>query len=540
MKRIAAALSAVTLTLGLAASTVAADANTARTAAPATAEAGYVPPPIQWQACTDPDLVEAGAKCGYLTVPVNYAKPNGKKIKIYLSRILHKSSAEDYLGVALTNPGGPGGSGVRLSRLGGWIPNGVGDRFDWIGFDPRGVGQSKPALTCSKTFPGGDDRPNYVPHRAADKRYWKTKTAKYAAACGRSYAAKIGLLNHLKTKDSVADMESIRKALGVKKISYYGFSYGTYLGQVYATKHPARVDRFVFDGNVNPHKVWYQANLGQNVAFDKNMDRYWKYLAKHPGAYKLGKDWRAIKRGYYALLKKLDRKAAYQGRLGPDELNDAMLGAGYYVYGWVETGQAYSKLARGKGGKAIYDMYGGGGIGDDNGYAIYNAVQCTDVQWPKRWARWERDAWRQHRQHPFLTWGNTWYNAPCLNWTAKAGTPTKVTGSKVKSKILLISETFDAATPYSGSLAVRRLFPTASLIEGVNGTTHSGSLSGVPCTDNTVARYLATGKVPKRLPGSTSDKKCKPVPAPQPGAALARPGIPAEDRAALLGNIPGL
>jgi len=185
-------------------------------------------------------------------------------------------------------------------------------------------------------------------------------------------------------------------------------------------------------------------------------------------------------------------------------------------------------------------MYGGGGIGDDNGYAIYNAVQCTDVQWPKRWARWERDAWRQHRQYPFLTWGNTWYNAPCLNWTAKAGTPTKVTGSKVKSRILLISETFDAATPYSGSLAVRRLFPTASLIEGVNGTTHSGSLSGVPCTDNTVARYLATGKVPKRLPGSTSDKKCRPVPAPQPGSALARPGIPAEDRAALLGNIPGL
>lgn len=538
MKRITAALSAVTLTVGLAVSTIAADATSARTDAPAAA-AGYVPPPVQWRACADPDLVEAGARCGYLTVPVNYAKPNGKKIKLYLSRILHKSSAADYLGVALTNPGGPGASGVRLSRLGGWVPDGVGDRFDWIGFDPRGVGRSKPALSCSRTFPGGDDRPNYVPYRAADKRYWRTQTAKYAAGCGRSAAAKIGLLSHVKTRDSVADMESIRKVLGAEKISYYGFSYGTYLGQVYATKHPTRVDRFVFDGNVNPGNVWYKANLEQNVAFDKNMDRYWRYLAKYLGAYKLGTSASAIKRGYYALLKKLDRKPAYGGRLGPDEVSDAMLGAGYYVYDWVATGKAYSQLVRGKGSKALYDMYGGGEGGPggaDNGYAMYNATQCSDVQWPRQWSRWESDAWRIHRRHPFLTWGNTWYNAPCLNWKARAGTPTKVTGRKVTSKILLISETFDAATPYSGSLAVRRLFPTASLIEGVNGTTHSGSLSGVACTDNAIAHYLATGQVPTRLSGNRSDKRCKPVPAPRPTSALARQGIPVEDRAALLGT----
>jgi pimeloyl-ACP methyl ester carboxylesterase len=321
----------------------------------------------------------------------------------------------------------------------------------------------------------------------------------------------------VKTKDSVADMESIRKALGVEKISYYGFSYGTYLGQVYATLHPGRVGRFVFDGTVDPRGVWYKDNLSQNVAFDKNINRYWGYLARHSAAFKLGTDARAIRRGYYALLRRLDDHPAYHGTIGPDEVNDVMVGAAYYRYGWVDTGLAYSKLVRGKGAKPVYDMYAGG-LGDDNGYAMYAATQCSDVQWPTRWSRWRDDAWRQHAKHPFLTWNNTWYNAPCLNWPANPGTPVHVTGANVHVPILMINETYDAATPYPGSIEVRRRFPTASLIEGVNGTTHSGSLSGIACTDDTIAAYLETGVVPPRLSGDRSDKKCPPVPAPQPGA----------------------
>ena len=125
-----------------------------------------------------------------------------------------------------------------------------------------------------------------------------------------------------------------------------------------------------------------------------------------------------------------------------------------------------------------------------------------------------RQSWAVHRQAPFLTWGNTWYNAPCLSWKAPSHRRLGVSGSAVSSKILLISETRDASTPYTGALAVRRLFPTASLIAGVGGTTHASSLSGVPCVDNAVASYLRTGLVPQRVAGNRSDRHCsKPAPA---------------------------
>jgi pimeloyl-ACP methyl ester carboxylesterase len=487
--------------------------------------AGYIPPPINWIDCTDPDLVAAGAKCGYLTVPLSYARPGGAKIKLYVSWIKHNPLLLDHKGVILVNPGGPGASGVGLSRLGGAIPGGVGGKYDWIGFDPRGVGQSKPALHCNDHYLGFD-RPNYVPRTAALMHFWRHKTARYSNACADATASR--LLAHVKTKDTVRDMESIRKALGVETISYYGFSYGTYLGQVYATLHPNRVGRFVFDGTVDPRGVWYKDNLSQNVAFDQNIRRYWHYLANHSAAFKLGTDPVAIRRGYYKLLKRLDNTPAYHGTIGPDELNDVMVGAAYYRYGWVDTGLAYSKIVRHKGAKDIYDMFAGS-LGDDNGYAMYLATQCSDVQWPTRWSKWRDDAWRQHANHPFLTWNNTWYNAPCLNWAAKPGIPVHVTGADVHVPILMINETYDAATPFAGSIEVRRRFPTASLIEGVNGTTHSGSLSGIACTDNTIAAYLDTGAVPPRLPGDRSDKECAPVPAPQPGAPRqARTGAPAE------------
>ena len=142
-------------------------------------------------------------------------------------------------------------------------------------------------------------------------------------------------------------------------------------------------------------------------------------------------------------------------------------------------------------------------------------MQCTDTQWPS-WATQRLDNWRVYGQAPFMTWGNNWYNAPCLTWGASAGTPYPIKGATAPP-ILLIAETHDAATPYSGALRVRQLFPKSVLIEGRNGTTHSGSLSGIGCTDNKIASYLRSGTLPARVSGNTSDVKCSPVP--QPDAA---------------------
>ena len=84
----------------------------------------------------------------------------------------------------------------------------------------------------------------------------------------------------MKTTDTVKDMESLRKALGQQQINFYGFSYGTYLGQVYATQHPDRVRRFVWDGTVDPQRVFYKSNQDQDRAFQKTFDIYFRWLAK--------------------------------------------------------------------------------------------------------------------------------------------------------------------------------------------------------------------------------------------------------------------
>jgi hypothetical protein len=107
-----------------------------------------------------------------------------------------------------------------------------------------------------------------------------------------------------------------------------------------------------------------------------------------------------------------------------------------------------------------------------------------------------------HAKTPFETWVNAWANGPCSLWPARSAKPVNVTRRRVDRKILLVNETLDAATPYSGALEVRRRFPTASLIEGVGGTTHSGSLSGIACTDNAIGRYLTDGTMPARRSGN--------------------------------------
>ncbi|HET6530336.1 MAG TPA: alpha/beta hydrolase [Actinoplanes sp.] len=477
---------------------------------------GYAPA-IAWGKCTDPALAARQAQCGFLEVPLDYADPAGVTIKLAVSRIRH--TAADYQGVMLVNPGGPGGAGLTLSVLTDYVPDGVGRSYDWIGFDPRGVGASKPALTCDSSY-AGEDRPPYVPATAAIERVWLARTADYAEACDRAGGA---LLDHLKTMDTVRDMDRLRQALGQHKINFYGFSYGTYLGQVYATLHPERVRRMVLDGNVNPARVWYDANLDQDLAFDRNIKIYFAWLAKHHDVYRLGRTGPAVERLFYATQARLAAKPA-AGVLGPNQLTDVFLQAGYYVFGWTAVAEAFSAWVNHKDPRplrALYEMSNPQTPGADNGYAVYLAVQCTDVPWPTSWAKWKRDNWRVHAKAPFETWGNAWYNAPCRTWGAKPGTPVAVNGAKAPP-VLLVSETLDAATPFTGSLEVRRRFPRAALIEGVGGTTHSGSLFGNSCVDGAIAAYLADGTLPKRVKANTSDKRCRPLPPPVPSVVEAK------------------
>ncbi|HKN55719.1 MAG TPA: alpha/beta fold hydrolase, partial [Amycolatopsis sp.] len=236
MRKIVAAIAAAGLAAGLMAVAPAATAEP---------ESQFSPAPIAWGPCTSDRLKQAGAECGSLQVPLDYAKPGGEKISLAVSRVKHK--AAQYQGIMLVNPGGPGGSGLGLSTLGKYVPNHVGEAYDWIGFDPRGVGSSKPAISCDGNY-FSYNRPAYVPKTLQLEKTWLDRSKGYADACKKNGP----ILDHLKTTDVAQDMESLGKALGEKQINYYGFSYGTYLGQVYSTLYPKNVRRMVLVANVDP------------------------------------------------------------------------------------------------------------------------------------------------------------------------------------------------------------------------------------------------------------------------------------------------
>ena len=211
-------------------------------------------------------------------MPLNYADPGGRKITIALSMIPATAPVAKQQGVLLVNPGGPGAPGRSLAAAvaAGLSPQ-VAATYDIVGFDPRGVGGSVPALSCDPGFFNGV-QPNYIPANAAAEQVLIDRAKAYAADCGQQYG---WLLPYLTTVNTARDLDQIRQAFGVQKINYYAFSYGTYLGQVYGTLFPDRVRRMVLDSTVDPTGAWYQDNIEQDYAFQGRMDAFFAWTAKY-------------------------------------------------------------------------------------------------------------------------------------------------------------------------------------------------------------------------------------------------------------------
>ncbi|MBF4161585.1 alpha/beta fold hydrolase [Nocardioides acrostichi] len=483
--------------------------------------------PIHWTRCAGGYLHDIGAQCGVLTVPLDYSDPTGRTINLAVSRVKHTSKI--FKGAVFTNPGGPGGSGLTLSVLGAYVPGKVASRYDWYGMDPRGVGSSRPVLSCDPDYNTLDRKP-YVPSSPAILSWWRDKTDTYAADCasGEKGSGR-KLLDHVRTTDNVEDYEMLRRAIGEEQITFYGFSYGTYIAQVYATEHPDSLKAIVMDGVVDPTRVWYQANFDQDIAFQKTVRKFYAWLADHKGTYRLGSTRAMVEKRIAALRTRLTDKPIIG--VGPDELDDAILYAGYYNLTWLQVGHALDVLKHDGNAHPVKRIYRGGAPkGDDNGYAMYLGTICSEAPWPSDWQTWADDTWAVHDQAPFYAWGNTWFNAPCRTWPVASTDPVDVDGSEYTGPVLLLNETYDAATPFSGALQVRQLFPTASLVEGVGGTSHAVSLYGVACTDDTVKNLLKDGSLPPRSEqDGVADKKCPPLAPPNPRQArpvIERPGLP--------------
>lgn len=458
----------------------------------------------------------APMECATLQVPLDYDNPY-QTINIALNRIRGRA-AHDRLGALLVNPGGPGASGRELVRgVVAGLPGGLADRFDVVGFDPRGVGASEPALRCvaAEDFYRAP-RPDQVPADRRDESVLIDRARGYAQACGERWG---WMLPHMTTENSARDMDLIRAALGESKISFLGYSYGTYLGAVYATLFPDRLRRLVLDSVVDPRGIWYRSNLTQSIAFQSRHRDFLKWTARHNPVYRIGATEKAVAFAWDAMRARLAGRPA-GGVVGPSELDDIYTVGGYSDVVWPQLARAFSAYVKRGETDALLNAYRKHVDSDakaENSYAVYLAVQCSDAAWPRDWERWRTDMIRANVKAPFLTWPNAWYNAPCAFWPQQGGTPVRVHDSSKLPPILLIQGERDAATPYAGALRMRSLLRGSRLLV-VPGGNHGVSLSGNTCVDRRLAAYLRDGVLPgeARRAEAVPDARCPGVPMPVP------------------------
>jgi pimeloyl-ACP methyl ester carboxylesterase len=466
-----------------------------------------------WHQCS---ISGANLECASLAVPLDHRHPSGRKITLALSMVPATAPAGQRQGDLLVNPGGPGAPGRNLAvDVAYGLDRAVSSRYNVIGFDPRGVGASVPALHCDPSFFAGV-RPDYLPASAKAEDVLKARAKAYAAGCERRFGY---LLPYLTTENVARDMDSIRAALGQQKISYFGYSYGTYIGQVYATLFPHRVKRMVLDSTVDPTGVWYADNIGQDYAFQGRMLAFFSWVAAGNSAYGLGTTRAQVDQAWYRARARLEAHpiaGPHGPMIGADEFDDTFLQGGYNNGLWPGLAAGLASYLRSGSTRQLVLDYHTLGAQNENEFAVYNAVECADVNWPRNWARWDSDTRRVYRTAPFQAWDNAWFNAACAFWPVRGpAKPLQISGSGLPG-ILMIQGTLDAATPYAGAQTAHRMLPSARMVVVEGGGNHGQSLAQPPntCVNGFLNRYLANGALPGR-PGQVN-ATCAPLPPPGP------------------------
>ncbi|MER6349846.1 alpha/beta hydrolase [Streptomyces sp. NPDC001595] len=471
---------------------------------------------IDWQDCPAEWGLEKPIQCGWVTVPLDYAKPHGKQIKLAVDRIGNTGTKTERQGALVYNPGGPGGSGLRFPRrvtTKAPVWANVAKAYDFVGFDPRGVGKSAPISCVDPQEFVKAPKADPVPDSEADKLAQRKLAREYAEGC---YERSGAMLPHMTTPNTARDLDVIRAALGEKKLNFLGVSYGTYLGAVYGTLFPGHVRRMITDSVVNPsrEKIWYQANLDQDVAFETRWQDWQDWVAANDATYHLGTT-RAEVQDKWLQLRATAKKQPIGGLVGPAELIGFFQSAPYYDSSWAPVASVFSAYFAGD-TQALVDAAApdlsdtAGNASSENGNAVYTAVECADAKWPTSWQRWDRDNTRLHRDYPFLTWANAWMNLPCATWPVKQQTPVDVKTGKGLPPVLIVQAERDAATPYGGGVELHKRFKGSRLITEKNAGSHGVTSLVNSCINERVDAYLLTGKL------DAQDVTCAPHATPKP------------------------
>ncbi|WP_106186073.1 alpha/beta hydrolase [Umezawaea tangerina] len=442
---------------------------------------------------------KANIECARVEVPLDYAKPTDRTIKIGLLR-QRAAKPDQRVGSLLVNPGGPGGSGMAAAASLTKNLGDLGDRFDLVGFDPRGVGASEPSVRCLTDAERDADRLDLdVDTSAAGIAQTEAENKDYADKCAQRNGA--DFLEHVGTRDVVKDMDVMRSALGDAKLSFIGYSYGTRIGSEYAEAFPGNVRALVLDGAVDPTQSDADSLVAQGAGFQKAFTAFSTWCAARKDC-ALGTDPAKANTAFRDLtLPLIQRPVDVSGR--KLSYTDAITGAIQAMYSqeyWTALNAALTELKNNRGSTlllladAYYDR-------DDQGvYSsitdAFTAIKCVDD--PRQTDRAVlADTARKYKEAaPFLDDGNPPAAAldACAFWPVPPTATPHVPKADGLPPILVVSTTGDPATPYEAGVNLAKALGGGLVT--FQGNQHTVFLQGNKCVDSAGDDYLINLKLP--------------------------------------------
>jgi pimeloyl-ACP methyl ester carboxylesterase/predicted small lipoprotein YifL len=451
---------------------------------------------IVWKDCG------GGFRCATVQAPLDWDDPGGKRIHLALAM---RPASGKRLGTLFTNPGGPGASGVDFLRSSadGFFDEDLRDHYDLVAWDPRGVGGSS-AVDCygTKALDGFLFADPDLPEGSATL---KQDVVDAAVDFGEACLATTGdLLAHVGTVDTVRDLDMLRAAAGERELDYFGFSYGTYIGALYADRFGSRVGRMVLDGAVDPSRSVFDESLANTKAFGDALRAYLAACLQAASCPFAGSSVDGAIDRIATLL--LDLRASPMRASDGREVNSAVLRTAidaslYDERSWRTLSEAFVLLLRGRpdGVQQLADSYVGRAA---KGYtsnlfeAIY-AVKCIDkpVTTDATALRAEGAALEAVDPLRAADNGDALGNPVCANWPVPVERKVARVTAKGAPPIVVLGTTGDPATPYAWAQSLAGQLPGGVLLT-LRGQGHTAYRNGVTCINDRVDRFFVLGTVP--------------------------------------------
>ena len=458
-----------------------------------------------WKPCPN----NKKAKCGTITVPTNWNNPAAGSLKLAVAwRPADKAKP---LGSILFNPGGPGSPAYDwVAESGGGVGTAtLRANYNIVAFDPRGVGRSEPTVRCldakgnDELFYGEQKYPIGSPEDLAESR---TSTKAFIDACVQNTGPSI---QYVDTVSAARDMDVIRAVFGDVRLNYLGYSYGTYLGTIYAAQYPKRVGHLVLDGAIDPTVSDYDQSYFQLKGFDSALKAYLANCLANKGCPFTGSVSQAEAK-IAAWLRSLETNPLPAGGSRKLTVWAAETGIIMSLYSnsyWKYATDAFTEAFDQQTGRSfmqLADFYydrNQDGTYATNLMEANIAIACLDSR--SSWDPVEVAKQNARVVAASTVFGRYWQNGAltCSMWPYPLAKKPADLSAKGSSKILVIGTTNDPATPYAQAQALAKLL-TGGVMVTYNGEGHTAYGRSNSCIDKTVDRYFVNNVVP------TSDPQC--------------------------------